>query len=600
MIQLHPFLKLLASLIAGIIASRYFSILEWISLSILLIISSFMLAQVFRSSFMVSILYPLAFVTLGWTLGSSGRQVPSNDLPVDNDSLYVLTVKQVKKSSTGYQLELTFKDTNSHQKATGAILYLKDSISEPLPGDTILYRGKFDHISGPDLDYHFDRKKYFEQKNIFYQGFAGHGDVMIISSQNFSFSRFRQEFVEKVRKKLISLGFHMRDLEYLMAIGLGDKSQFDKKLKEAYQHLGLSHILAVSGLHVGIVWMIIFSIIQRIPIVNRLFLKYTLSILTLWFYVILSGAGPSVLRAGLMLSLYAFGKLLNRDSHNLNVIFAAAFLLLFFDSNLLYDLGFQLSFTAVISICWLMPYFSTFLRGQHFILRRVSELCLVSLVATLATSPITLSKFGLISNVFLLSNLIFLPAVAFELYSFIALLLVSGSELLMSWLAKCLGIYLEYKHQLLISFASIEHVSSRIKINDMAFIYMIYLLFILLALVFIRKSYRLIKYVLIVLLTISLYSWKGESGYVVRVSESGKQWIEYRKGEELIVIADTSSKYNEYHTQQLLSNWSKTKVLKPGETYVGVEMAFVRGTLICADSLVFTDDRLRKSYYSVP
>lgn len=559
-----------------------------------------MLAQVVRSSSVSSILYSLAVFALGWALSSSARQEHHSNISTSKDSLFVLTVQSQKPNESGYRLEVLLHDSSAKKESPGAILYLRDSIESVLPGDSILYKGVFKEIEEPDLDYHFDRKSFYAQKNIFYQGFANAEDIFITGSKDFSPSRLRQVFIQDIRDKLDSLEFQKRDLEYLIAIGLGDKTQFDKELKKAYQHLGLIHILAVSGLHVGIVWMIIFSAIQRIPILNKIFLKYSISLIALWIYVVISGASPSVLRAALMLSIYALGKLLKRDAHILNVVFAAAFLLLVFDPSLLYDLGFQLSFLAVISICWLMPFFSSSLQGQNLFVKRITEMCLVSIIATLATGPISLSQFGLISNVFLISNLVFLPAVALELYSFMLLLLFSASDYFTSLMAKCLNIYLEHKHQLICLFASQDFVSSQVTIDDPVIVFLLYALFTLLAFILFRRNYRLIKYMLLLLLVLSNYSWKARSNYVFEMSKSGYQWLEFRKGEEITVIADTAKESNEYNKQQLLNSWSDIKVIAPSETYVDEELAFLRGTLIFSDSIVFTNDRLREAFYSVP
>ena len=199
-------------------------------------------------------------------------------------------------------------------------------------------------------------------------------------------------------------------MSVLSALTLGYKNDLDYNIQKSYAASGAIHVLAVSGLHVGIVFIIISSLLKILgKSIGARILRFVLSLLFIWFFALLTGGAPSVLRASLMFSFIALGTALNRRSSIYNSIFASAFLLLLYNPFLLFDLSFQLSYSAVISIVFFQPRISALLNFNCKILKWAWSLTSVSLAAQIGTIPITIFYFHQFPNYFLLSNFIVIP-----------------------------------------------------------------------------------------------------------------------------------------------------------------------------------------------
>lgn len=212
----------------------------------------------------------------------------------------------------------------------------------------------------------------------------------------------------------------LADDEYAVAVAmtLGDRSAVDSRLKEIYSKSGAAHVFAVSGLHMGILWgfLTLLLPVRSFPRVCSI-----IQILLLWMYAMLVGLHPSVLRAVMMLTVYTLCGLWERDSDSFNALVFTAFVLLLFVPQWLFDVGFQMSFMATLSIIVLFrkldQYFprvtrrdtqgrKTILRVMHWVFAIIG----VSIAAQIAVAPLIALYFGRISLYFLLTNLVVSPA----------------------------------------------------------------------------------------------------------------------------------------------------------------------------------------------
>lgn len=216
---------------------------------------------------------------------------------------------------------------------------------------------------------------------------------------------------------------------------LGDKSLLEDDLKISYSKAGASHVLAVSGLHVGVVFLVLnflFGLfIKGNQFAPRCF-RSILIIFLLWGYAFLTGASPSVMRASLMFSFLQFGFLFQRPYYAYSSIIASAFILLLYNPHLLFDVGFQLSYTAVLSILFFYPRIaglgfvyrikacgyvpSRFRKPVGFVVNWSVDLSVVSLAAQIGTLPLVLYYFHQFSCVFWLSGLFVIPLATCLIY----------------------------------------------------------------------------------------------------------------------------------------------------------------------------------------
>ncbi|WP_435578909.1 ComEC/Rec2 family competence protein [Gilvibacter sp.] len=199
--------------------------------------------------------------------------------------------------------------------------------------------------------------------------------------------------------------------ELLAALLLGYKAQLRPETKAQFAHAGIAHLLAVSGLHLGIValfagWVLAF--LKRLPHGKIIYALCLL--LCLWGFAFMSGASTSVLRAATMFSCLIVGKLLGRY-HGINSLFTSLWILLLIDPFYAFQVGFQLSYTAVFFILWLLPKWNLYCPTKHSIGLRIWQWIGLSLLAQLGTAPLSLYYFHEFPSYFLVTNLVVVPAI---------------------------------------------------------------------------------------------------------------------------------------------------------------------------------------------
>ena len=233
---------------------------------------------------------------------------------------------------------------------------------------------------------------------------------------------WRQHLLSKLR------GLSVDDRQYavLAAMTLGDKSAIPQETRETYSITGASHVLALSGLHLGIIYMLL---VHLMPTRCRRWYTQLSIILAVWAFAFLTGLSTSVVRSATMISIYALFSLRSGRLSSLNVLAFAAFIMLLFDPAILFDVSFQLSFTAVFAILLIMPltrhYVSDEFLRRHPVVRWLWATVAVSCAAQIGVAPLVAYHFGRFSTYFLLTNLIVLPAVTVILYAALLFLLTA-------------------------------------------------------------------------------------------------------------------------------------------------------------------------------
>ncbi len=206
------------------------------------------------------------------------------------------------------------------------------------------------------------------------------------------------------------------------ALVLGARDDLDPATRQDYTVAGATHILAVSGLHVGILYFLVATLLGRHP--QRRGLRLVVLLVVLWGYALVTGLSPSVQRATAMFTVVAIAQALGRPTQIYNTLALSAFVLLLVNPNLLFSVGFQLSYAAVLGIVYLQPRLASWWQPPHRVVRWVWELTCVSLAAQLATTPLSLYYFHAFPVYFWLSNLVAIPGAFLVLSGGLLLLLV--------------------------------------------------------------------------------------------------------------------------------------------------------------------------------
>ncbi len=210
-----------------------------------------------------------------------------------------------------------------------------------------------------------------------------------------------------VTNRLSQSGISDDNVAFLQAIFLGDKSRLPRDTKEAFSSCGIVHLLAVSGLHVGIIFCIVGYVCQRLRLRPRA--KCLVTLVVLWFYALICGLSPSIFRATIMMSFCAVGGCVSRRQNIYNTMAIALFVILLFDPMSLYSIGLWLSFCSVLGIVTFNNPLSQLFTFESSVMRRVYEMLLVSFIAQMSTLPISLYFFNTFPTYFLINNFIVIP-----------------------------------------------------------------------------------------------------------------------------------------------------------------------------------------------
>ena len=372
-------------------------------------------------------------VAIIWLSGYMGK--PLNLLKdTDVDYLDRDTILAMRLLSNAQERTKTFRYEAEVEGGGKVLLYLqKDSMPMPVMGDVLLVETQ---VRRGGKSGKFDYGLYLRRQGIVGTCWAlrrnwqliGHEDDMGLKglakrSQYFLYQQYRK------------MGVEGQELGIISALTLGYREDLDKDVQRAFSASGAMHVLAVSGLHTGIVWGIVMWILTLgvlyKPLWEDKFRRWLLNISTIvliWAYAFLTGLSPSVMRSALMLTFWALSSLLEQQTSRWNPLLAAAVVILIVNPLALWSVSFQLSFAAVAGIMLFGSSMQQAVVSKGRVWQSVSGLLIVSLAAQLGTMPLTLHYFGQTSNYFALTNLIVVPMAGI-------LLSLGFSTLAMSWCA---------------------------------------------------------------------------------------------------------------------------------------------------------------------
>ncbi len=519
-----PLIKLLLPFLLGIIIQirsgfeldiRFF-ILTFLFLGFITLLNSIKyISSKFHFPLIFGISTSLILFIFGIVISSSFK--PSKELINISEGLIVVELAEIpseKEKSIKAIVDLIYLQQNNswHETSGKAIIYLqKDSLSNSLEiGDRLLFRPRFNNIETSNNPNEFNYKRYLSFHLISQQIYLRTESWRKLNSRN---DNSLLIISQKIRKKVLAIysknGIEGNEFGVLAALTLGYKDKLDENVKRWYSSSGAMHILAVSGLHVGIIFLILNSIFFFLNKCKTcVIFKTIIIILLLWSYAFITGLSPSVLRATIMFSFVAIGMTFNRTTSIYNTLAASAFLLLLINPLIIMEVGFQLSYLAVISIVFFQPKISNIFHFDNIILHKTWSLISVSIAAQIGTFPLALYYFHQFPNYFLLTNIIVIPFAGLIIYS--ALFFIITSEfaiiseycgLCVSYIIKGLNYSVEFIESLPLSISNNIYIS-------LSQTFLIYLVIVILSTFIINKLYKtfLLLLLSIVVLLISLIS----------------------------------------------------------------------------------------------
>ncbi len=294
----------------------------------------------------------------------------------------------------------------------------------------------------------FDYRQYCANQGIYHQVFLNQNDFLLFS--NNIAHPFRQGLFNIRDFVIATLHTHIegsREAAVATALLIGYRNDLDKELLQSYSNTGVVHIIAISGMHLGMIYgllVFLFKPLRRTTGIGRM--VPLLILLTLWAFSILAGAGASILRSAVMFSFIVIGDVIGKRNHSLNSLAASAFCLLVYDPFFLWDIGFQLSYAAVLGILlFQQPLYKT-VYCEKKLLDYIWQLNTLSLSAQVFTFPLLLYHFHQFPSLFLFSNFFAVPLSGLILYGCLLLVTIapvvplgSFSGAILSWLIRQLN-----------------------------------------------------------------------------------------------------------------------------------------------------------------
>ena len=286
----------------------------------------------------------------------------------------------------------------------------QDSLKPLQLDEKLITSKKLNSFKEPLNPGEFNFKEYAKRKGLFYQLTIDNGAFYVIKDEQLGIRSKALMLREQILSSLVKQDFSPEEFMIIEALLLGRKEDLTKEITEKYKNAGAMHILAISGLHIGILLMILNIILKPIEKIRQgKKAKLFLLLLFLWFFALLSGLSPSVVRSVLMFSILSVGIVTGRSSKLDHYLFVSLFLSLLIEPLFIFDIGFQLSYIALISIIGVGPVIKNLWTPKHKLLRYFWELFVVSLAAQLGILPLSLYYFHHFSAVFILSSLIIIP-----------------------------------------------------------------------------------------------------------------------------------------------------------------------------------------------
>ena len=372
----------------------------------------------------------------------------------------------------GFRVREVLKPGNFHNKYVIDVLSLnqiktsgrsllnvaKDSTKKPLKVDDVLItKTQFKELIPPLNPYQFNYKAYLKKQHIYHQLFVSNTSIHTISNNKHTLFGFAGLLRETINNKLKAHSFKPEELAIINALLLGQRQDISKDIYDSYTQAGAIHILAVSGLHVGIILLLLNFLFKPIEYFKHgLFFKTTLLIIVLWGFAIIAGLSASVVRAVSMFTVVAIALNLKRPTNVYNTLTISMFILLLWKPTFLFDVGFQLSYLAVFAIVAIQPMLDKLWQPKPKLLKFFWNIFTVTLAAQFGVIPISLYYFHQFPGLFFVSNLAIIPFLGLILGLGILVIGLSLLNFLPSFLANAYGTVISTMNKLVIWVAGQE------------------------------------------------------------------------------------------------------------------------------------------------
>lgn len=533
-----------------------------------------LLSKYFKKKLLFTILSWVLFVILGMFIVFSNNKTNKDEYYLNHtlkDQLITFRVEKNLKEDLYYYKYLGSVIKVNQHKTIGTVLLniQKDSlIKEYKIGDVLLFSSDFLPINKPLNPHQFNYKKYLEKLGVHHQVFVRNRLIKKSNTKVFSLHLLADKLRRRIEKSLKKNEILGEELAVIKALVLGQRNDVSKELIEDYTKAGAIHILAVSGLHVGIILMILSFLLK--PIERMKYgkgIKTLLIIIFLWSFAIIAGLSASVIRAVTMFTAVAIGMSFKRKTFVLHSLVTSMFILLLLKPMLVFDVGFQLSYLAVFSIVTIQPKLVVVWNPKYKAVNYFWQLFTVSIAAQIGVLPISLYYFHQFPGLFMISNLVIVP--------FIGLILLIGVLVITLALFNSLPMFLADSYSFIIASMNkfVEWISEKetFLITDISFsttkLIISYLIFFIGIYLVEKKSYKstVIFFITIILFQINLF-------YEKEIMNSKQEFIVFHKNRETVIGTSNFGNLKLYYSLDSLNDVGFIKDYMVGEQLRNVKI----------------------------
>jgi len=361
------------------------------------------------------------------------------------DSLKTITfrIREVLKPGNYYDKYVIdiLKVDGIASKGKSLLNIEKDTLQKPLKVDAIfITKTEFKNLIHPLNPHQFDYKNYLKKKYIYHQLFISNQSLLKVGSNTHTLFGVANNIRDFINSKLKLYNFEPDELAIINALLLGQRQDISEDIYSSYTNAGAIHILAVSGLHVGIILLMLNFTLKPLERFKRgKLLKTVLLVLFLWSFALIAGLSASVTRAVTMFSIVAIALNLKRPTNIYNTLAISMFIILLFKPLFLFDVGFQLSYLAVFSIVAIDPYLYNLWRPKNWLIDKYWHTLTITVSAQFGIIPISLYYFHQFPGLFFISNLVIIPLLGIILGFGILVILLATLNILPQFVASTFG-----------------------------------------------------------------------------------------------------------------------------------------------------------------
>jgi len=419
-------------------------------------------------------------------------------------------IREVLKSSS-FSDKYVVKVRSMDDKITsGKILvsYTSDSTTQKLQvDDELLVFGKLNKINAPLNPHQFDYKNYLEGLGIYHQLPLYKTNHFLSKSNTKTIYGRAASLRTRITVKLKQENFESDELGIIQALLLGQRNDISEATYNNYKKAGAVHILAVSGLHIGVLLLLLQFLLRPLEKLPKgKTIKLIVIVVLLWCFALLAGFSASIIRAVAMFSFVAYALYLNRPSNTFNILaLSMFFILLVINPMLLFQAGFQMSYAAVFSIVWFYPLLQKLWFPKNSIFKKVWQLLSVSIAAQLGVLPISLLYFHQFPGLFFVSNLLVVPFLGLILGMGILVIALALCNTLPNFLVDWYNALIRIMNEVIAWVAQQEAFVFRNISFDITQLILSYLIIIALILVFTKATFKRVSFLLVGIIGIQLW-----------------------------------------------------------------------------------------------